>query len=219
MRPAAPAASLILIRDRPLSAPEILMVRRGAALVFAADAYVFPGGRVDPADYVAAARHPDATGDREDAAARIAAVRETEEETGIADAADVAELVAFARWCPPADAPRRFDTRFYLARARADLPDPVADGVESTIAFWATARDVLEACRAGRGRAIFPTRMLLERLAQFGGFDEARHQAERLPVRIISPWIEQRGESAWLCIPEDAGYPTTAEPLETASRF
>ena len=211
----AAAASLILMRDRTAGAPEILMVRRGETLVFAAGAYVFPGGRVDPADLAAAG-----TGaDREDFAARIAAVRETGEETGIAEAAVIGDLVPFARWLPPTTAPRRFDTRFYLAQARDDAADPVADGIESSAAFWATAQGVLDACAAGDGRAIFPTRRLLERLAQFASFAAARDHAQRLPEQIILPWIETRVDGDWLCIPADAGYPVTAERLDRATRY
>ncbi len=214
--PVAAAASLILMRDRPFGPPEIVMVRRSAALVFAAGAYVFPGGRVDPGDVAAAEA---GVGEPEDRAARIAAVRETAEETGIAGAADIADLIPFARWMPPIDVPRRFDTRFYLAQARDDVGVPVPDGIESSAAFWATAQRVLDDCAAGQGHAIFPTRRLLERLAQFGSFAEARDQAMRLPQRIIAPWIEQRPDGAWLCIPADAGYPVAAEPIGRTARF
>jgi 8-oxo-dGTP pyrophosphatase MutT (NUDIX family) len=210
------AASLILMRDRASGPPEILMIRRSAALVFAAGAYVFPGGRVDPADIEAAER---CGGEPDDMAARIAALRETQEETGIAEAAGAADLVPFARWLPPVESPRRFDTRFYLASARDDVAEPVADGIESSAAFWASAQCVLDDCAAGRGHAIFPTRRLLERLAQFGSFAEARDQAVRLPSRIIAPWIEQRHDGAWLCIPPDAGYPISAEPIGRTARF
>lgn len=216
--PVLPAASLILMRDRASGPPELLMIRRSAALVFAAGAYVFPGGRVDPADVAAATDRWQGT-DPAEGAARIAALRETEEEAGIAAAAGIAELVPFARWLPPAEAPRRFDTRFYLAAARDGLTAPVADGTESDAAFWASAQDVLEACAAGRGHAIFPTRRLLERLAEFGSFAEARDQALRLPERVIAPWVEQRGDGAWLCIPADAGYPVSAEPIGRSARF
>ncbi len=211
------ASSLILMRDRLGAAPEILFVRRSDALAFAPGAYVFPGGRIDPADRASAEDR--ATTDVDDMAARIAAVRETGEETGIVDAADPADLTLFARWLPPASAPRRFDTRFYLAPARADAAEPTADGTESSAAFWATAQDVLEECSAGRGRIIFPTRRLLERLAQFDRFAQARDQALGLPERTIAPWIEERADGAWLCIPADAGYPVTEERMASASRL
>ncbi len=217
---AQPAASLILMRERRAAPPEILVVRRSESLVFAAGAYVFPGGRVDPGDVAAASARYGAGADAvADAAARIAALRETHEETGIAAAARVADLIPFARWRAPAEAPRRFDTRFFLAPAVDDAADPVADGIESSAAFWASAQAVLDDCATGRGHAIFPTRRLLERLAQFGSFAEARDQALRLPGRIIEPWIEQRQDGAWLCIPPDAGYPVTAELLARTARF
>lgn len=78
------AATLIVLRDVGLgSAPEVLMVQRSSAMRFAAGAIVFPGGRVDPADLLLADRlRHDLS--RQDAAARIAAIRETVEEAGIA---------------------------------------------------------------------------------------------------------------------------------------
>lgn len=212
------AASLILMRERALTAPELLIVRRGTALVFAAGAYVFPGGRVDPEDYDAGAlRFPHR--DPVESAARIAAIRETAEETGIVVEAEVADLVPFARWCPEHEAvKRRFDTRFYLARTDGQGA-PAADGIETQEAFWAPAADILDRCDRGEGGAIFPTRRLLERLARFASFAEARAEAERLPERIIAPWVEWRDGEEWLCIPDDAGYPVTSERIASAFRY
>ena len=77
-----PAATLVLMRERAGGPPELLMMERTGHMAFAAGALVFPGGRIDEADRRAAAAFPDIA----DAAARIAAVRETIEETGIAPA-------------------------------------------------------------------------------------------------------------------------------------
>jgi 8-oxo-dGTP pyrophosphatase MutT (NUDIX family) len=79
--PPIPAATLILMRPAPGGAPEILMMERARNMTFAAGALVFPGGRIDADDHAAAAIHAPAL---PDAAARIAAIRETIEETGIA---------------------------------------------------------------------------------------------------------------------------------------
>ncbi|WP_157218857.1 NUDIX hydrolase [Flavisphingomonas formosensis] len=100
-----PAATLILMRPRHGLPPELLMVERSSAMVFAAGAMVFPGGRIDPGDHALAAAEAKRTGiDRDDAAARIAAIRETVEETGVAiaiepqpDAALVGHLRAALR--------------------------------------------------------------------------------------------------------------------------
>ncbi|HET8611904.1 MAG TPA: NUDIX domain-containing protein [Sphingomonas sp.] len=219
--PEIPAASLILMRDAESGPPELLFVRRAAALRFAGGAYVFPGGRIDPADREGARPLIDAGLDPEEAAARIAAIRETEEETGIALGAEkeaALALTPFARWCPEIGVKRRFDTRFFLAEPR-DRADPIADGVESTHAFWATAEAVLTRCATGDGYAIFPTRRLLERLAGYASFEQARADALARPQIIIRPRIERREDGEWLTIPQDAGYPVTAERIETALRY
>jgi 8-oxo-dGTP pyrophosphatase MutT (NUDIX family) len=244
---AVPAATLIVTRRGP-DAPEILMMERAAHMAFAASALVFPGGRIDAGDRALAEQ---IGGGFEDAAGRIAAIRETVEETGIGvgfaepPQADVlaalraglaAEesfgalldrfglglaldaLTPFARWCPKMREPRRFDTFFYLAEAPANAPPPHADGKEAVGAHWASAAELIAECDAGRGRIIFPTRRNLERLAQFGSIEEARADALQRGIHKVEPWIEEREGRQWVCIPEDIGYPVTAELLENVKR-
>lgn len=86
-----PAATLVLIRQQAGGAPELLMVERAARMAFAAGAMVFPGGRIDPHDAEIAADARLVASeelDPEDGAARIAAIRETIEEAGIAVGVD-----------------------------------------------------------------------------------------------------------------------------------
>lgn len=81
---AIPAATLVIMRSSDDDGPdEILMVKRSANMAFAAGAVVFPGGRVDPDDHEVARRYA-ADIDPADGAARVAALRETLEETGLA---------------------------------------------------------------------------------------------------------------------------------------
>lgn len=78
-----PAATLVIFRAAfGGGQPELLMVQRAKEMRFAGGAAVFPGGRVDEADReLARAILP---GEAEEiAAARIAAIRETLEETGL----------------------------------------------------------------------------------------------------------------------------------------
>ena len=77
---AIPAATLVVWRDVPRG-PEILVVERSVRMAFAAGAIVFPGGRVDEADHDLAKF----LGRPEDAA-KVTAIRETVEETGVAPA-------------------------------------------------------------------------------------------------------------------------------------
>ena len=85
--PAIPAATLVLYREAGPGPATHLMIKRSAGMAFAAGALVFPGGRVDDTDREIAA---DATlvsempADADDSAARVTAIREAIEETGLA---------------------------------------------------------------------------------------------------------------------------------------
>jgi 8-oxo-dGTP pyrophosphatase MutT (NUDIX family) len=75
-----PAATLVLVREAAAGGPpELLMVERASGMAFAGGALVFPGGRIDPADRDLAKPFGLADG-----GARIAAIRETIEETAVA---------------------------------------------------------------------------------------------------------------------------------------
>jgi 8-oxo-dGTP pyrophosphatase MutT (NUDIX family) len=73
-----PAATLVVVRENVGATPELLMVERAAGMAFAGGALVFPGGRIDDGDRLLA----DGLG-LADGAAKIAAIRETIEETAI----------------------------------------------------------------------------------------------------------------------------------------
>jgi 8-oxo-dGTP pyrophosphatase MutT (NUDIX family) len=84
--PAIAAATVVLLRNGP-DAPELLLLERHRNTAFAGGAMVFPGGRVDPGDLAVVANPTLASGfadlDPVDAAARVAAARETLEEADV----------------------------------------------------------------------------------------------------------------------------------------
>jgi 8-oxo-dGTP pyrophosphatase MutT (NUDIX family) len=82
---AHPAATVVLLRDGEAGF-EVLLVRRSAQLSFHGGAWVFPGGRLDAADYAVGT-------DDIIAAARCAAVREAREEAGLVLSPDALVLV------------------------------------------------------------------------------------------------------------------------------
>lgn len=248
---ATPAATIIVCRASPGgAAPELLMVERSSQMVFAGGAVVFPGGRVDPDDH-ALAQAIDHALDPLDAAARITAIRETIEETGLgigfaeppqrdalaqARAAmhegavfsdlvrsagwqfDLGSLSPFTRWRPPFNEQRVFDTRFYVARCDSHDHIVEVDATENRHLFWATAAEVLRMAAHAKVKLIFPTRRNLERLAQFGSFDDAIAHIDQYPSQMIVPFIEERDGQPHLCIPDALGYPVTSEPLNNAMR-
>src|SRR5439155_4384645 len=114
---AVAAATVVLARDGP-EGLEVLMLKRASRTAFGG-MWVFPGGQVDPGDLTAEGVD-DVVG-----AARRAAVREAEEEAGLHLSAE--QLVPLAHWTPPPQAPRRFNTWFFLAPAPPHA-DVLVDG-------------------------------------------------------------------------------------------
>lgn len=213
---------------------------------FAAGAFVFPGGRVDPADEAMAVRLG-----RPDVAAKIAAIRECIEESAVPaglipcpDPADVRELqeallsgkqfqvvleglgltvdltalTPFARWQPGPDVSRRFDTSFFLAAAPEGNWTPRAASGECVSARWVSAQSMLDEEERGEAKLIFPTRKNLERLAQHRSFGAIRADAEAHAAGAITPVTEVVAGAEYIRIPEGLGYPITREPMSRIRR-
>jgi 8-oxo-dGTP pyrophosphatase MutT (NUDIX family) len=134
-------SSTLIIVDRSGPVPRILMGRRRPDLTFLPNKFVFPGGRVDPADGSAPSADELAINEIESLllgmrgrpsrhrarALAIAALRETLEETGIAIGEPPTPTTAFqprlsaisyfARAVTPPGRPRRYDARFFMCDA------------------------------------------------------------------------------------------------------
>ena len=102
----------------------LLLVRRSRSASFMANAYVFPGGRIDDADFSSAPEDP----------FRHAAARELAEEAGLS-VNDPQRLVRFAHWITPSVEPKRFDAVCFLVSidaTHAAHGDVKVDGKEVT---------------------------------------------------------------------------------------
>jgi 8-oxo-dGTP pyrophosphatase MutT (NUDIX family) len=126
----------------------------------------------------------------------------------LALAADL--LSAHGHWITPEMVPQRFDTLFFAALAPAGQL-AAHDGVEATDHVWIRPEDALAQCRAGKRRMIFPTLCNLETLTGFASADAALAASRRRPLVPVLPRMEERAGERMLVIPDDAGYPTTAE--------
>ncbi|MCO1340103.1 hypothetical protein BJH93_14590 [Kocuria polaris] len=171
------AASAVVVRDGPAGL-EVLMLRRLDRGSFAG-AWVFPGGYVDPEDTPEQFRHDDAASWGADvpvadvpaglrAAARLAAVRETAEETGLA--LEPARLIPTTCWVPPAQAPKRMRAWYFLAPIAegADAPVRLSPG-EHAEAEWMTPAEALARHGDGRMLLVPPTWVTLHGLATLAG--------------------------------------------------
>jgi 8-oxo-dGTP pyrophosphatase MutT (NUDIX family) len=197
--PPIPAASVIVLRDAPL---EVLMIRRHSKSSFVPDAWVFPGGVVEPADY--------GLGDgTEISTMRIAAARELFEESGIwlgaplidADAKrrallageitfasliaesaiDFENLVWTSRWITPVGVPKRFDTYFFLAAVSRDAVAS-AENVEAVEAIWIRPAEAIE-----KLQIVFPTQKNLEALAGFSAAEQLLASRRGVDVPTTRP--------------------------------
>jgi len=139
------AATVVLVREGS-SGAELLLLKRPQHGAFP-NAWVFPGGRVEVDDVVS-------DDDDEIDVARRTAVREAMEETGLL--IHPSELQHFAVWLPPAQAPVRFHTWFFVGEVSADahVTLPETELVEHV---WVTPQDALTMHERGEIDLMPPT--------------------------------------------------------------
>jgi len=201
--PARAASTVVVLRaGDPF---EILMVRRNDKVAFMAGSYVFPGGRVDAADYPedGAALPPPVFPDlnaRDEAACRTAAVRELREEANVSIA--TVDLHPFAHWVTPEIEIRRYDTRFFLAR----MPDhQVAkhDDSETTALDWLTPREAI--ARFQRKELLLPppTWTTIRQLEKRTSIEDAIAWMTSRPIVRVMPGFFKNGDEATLTLPGD----------------
>jgi len=186
------AATVILLRGGAETL-EVLLVRRTPKARFMGGVWVFPGGAVDTTE-----------GDG-DAAHRIAAIRELQEEAAIVlDDADA--LVKFSRWITPPEVRIRFDTHFFLAPAPAGQ-EPRVDGDECVDWGWFAPGAALDAATRDEIELVFPTIKHLEQLASFASADAVLDYARGRDVHAVVPRVVTEGEVARIVLPDDPAAP------------
>jgi glyoxylase-like metal-dependent hydrolase (beta-lactamase superfamily II)/8-oxo-dGTP pyrophosphatase MutT (NUDIX family) len=89
------------------------------------------------------------------------------------------EIVYFSHWITAAGRPRRFDTRFFVARAPQGQ-DGAHDESETVHSFWIAPREALARFERGEIEIIFPTRSSLADLAGFASAGAAVAHARGL---------------------------------------
>ena len=146
------SGSVVVLRSRE-GRRELLLGVRSRRSRFMPGHWAFPGGVMDPED------EPQ----REGAFARCA-VRELEEETGIALAAE--RLTPIGERTTPPIYPVRFHTAFFLAEVDGATPDPQPPTEEIEQLLFVRAEEVLRRWEAGECAVPPPVLPLLRTLAE-----------------------------------------------------
>ena len=183
------AATVVVLRDAAHGL-EVYLVKRSRAVDFMAGAHVFPGGRLDQADISLAA----------------CAVRETFEEAGLV--LDPGALVPWVRWITPEVSPKRFDARFFLARA-PEGQEPKVDGREATEGLWIAPHEALRRWEDGAMQLAPATAKSIELLVEYPTVAAALVAAARRTPPLSMPvvWNDMERGGAYISLPGDPRHP------------
>ncbi|MDB5392985.1 MAG: hydrolase [Rhodospirillales bacterium] len=125
---------------------------------------------------------------------------------GLVPAIDL--MVPFARWITPVIRKKRFDARFYLARAPEGQVG-AHDERELVNSRWTNVADALEANARREIKIVFVTRSNLSLLAKNHTVDEALAAARARTIVPVQPQLVDSPVGPMLRIPAEAGYDIT----------
>lgn len=109
-------------------------------------------------------------------------------------------LALRAHWITPECEPKRYDTRFFVAR----LPEgQLADdrNSEAVVVRWAAPEQLLAEHDEGQYRMLPPTRVMIEQLARATSLDDALVAAT--DVWTVMPWPAEHSGAIWMRAPVD----------------
>ncbi len=177
----------------------------------------------------------------------VAAVRETFEEAGLllgrlaagwnrddarraagsgalfatlVESIDAHALVPWVRWVTPEISPKRFDARFFLARA-PEGQEPRVDGREAVEGLWISPQEALERWEEGAMLLAPATAKSIEMLAAYATVDAALAAAARRPPPVSMPvvWNDRESGRAYISLPGDPRHPLPDVLGGTIRRF
>jgi 8-oxo-dGTP pyrophosphatase MutT (NUDIX family) len=241
------AATLVLLRDGK-SGVEVFCVERNKKSRFLGGAIVFPGGRVEDSDRddawrvnesgedlhlrVAACRetleeaailladgavsNDDVLALRTRATTDANAIRAFLGERGLK--LDLRALAPLSRWITPKVESRRFDARFYVARAPEGQLG-AHDMTETMASFWDTPKNILARFDAAEIQLAPPTHRTLQLLAECTDVAAAIARARASSLDPICPELVQQEGTMALVLPGDPQHSMKEQRIAGASRY
>ncbi|MGH2686036.1 MAG: NUDIX hydrolase [Actinomycetota bacterium] len=112
----------------------------------------------------------------------------------------------FSHWITPEGQPRRYDTRFFIARA-PDAQEALHDEVETIASVWITPAEALARFEAGTLELMPPTMVTLRQIGRFERADELlAAAAQTTDVPTIQPRVVKDQGGIRILLPGDEGF-------------
>jgi 8-oxo-dGTP pyrophosphatase MutT (NUDIX family) len=125
---------------------------------------------------------------------------------------DALSLVPWARWVTPEISPKRFDARFFLARA-PEGQEPRVDGREATEGLWITPADAIERWLSGDMLLAPATAKCVDALLAHRTVEAALAAAGKRPPPVMMPHVWNEGGRAYISLPGDPRHPVAEDAL------
>jgi len=115
----------------------------------------------------------------------------------------VDRLTYFGHWITPVSAPRRYDTRFFLAVA-PERQEARHDNYETIAQVWVRPQEALDLCARETLNMRFPTIKTLEQFTQCA--TAAELVAVLSSTRVVRPLLPRMTRDGRTLLPNDPGY-------------
>ena len=121
---------------------------------------------------------------------------------------DALALVPWVRWVTPEISPKRFDARFFLARA-PEGQVPRVDGHEATEGQWISPQEALERWEDGSMLLAPATAKTIEMLLEYEAVADALAAGAKRPPPVAMPlvWTDKETGRAYISLPGDPRHP------------
>jgi len=193
--PIKPAATILCVRETDTRTIEVLLLKRNKALKFASGFWVFPGGKIEDEEFEQASD--------ELAAAKAAAVRETQEEAGIDT--EVNQLTFFCHWTTPNMQSRRFGTYFFATQIKHQN-SIIIDNSEIKDFMWIKPQDAIDQFINSDLHLLPPTFVSLQRIRKCTNYNEILMELQRVEPFYVVPHISLLDGVFYSLYEGDAGY-------------
>ena len=124
----------------------------------------------------------------------------------------------FSHWITPLGPTRRYDTRFFVARA-PEWQSPLHDDRETVANTWIRPVEALERSRRGEFDLILPTIRNLKAIARFDSAATLLAAAAAIEeVPTVIPRVVKDSDGVRILLPGDPGFDHAGRPLPAARR-